>query len=539
MLKLTKQQIDENVLRLAGLELEEIIRSQIEKTDALYSAIDTINRWSATFSLITSISLSDKELSDLAEKFTEKQPVENVDVWLQEVKEWLKDFKKIAATVASPLSEARSLGEGGDTKQYTKLLRVVKSGLEELKKKLSEDSIKAAFLDYILARKHPHIIDTSFVDYLTNVLMQIDDVSSIFEEFPPKQKRYYLALDTIKLLRNKGEKLLEIPEEGVSYSIDDILAMSKGDIRRVFGGDAILYVKRIATTNTTLSDVERQQLRHNIIQVFVSWAKSRVPIVKQYTNLPDEIAKQIEKAVTNQEKVGEALVDAFAKNEGKDITHAIVVDEMVKFLSQLMRECNLSEEQIQRTLFAWSKLKETANIIAAYLQGLFLRAYIITYISTILDDFLMLGTEFDKNPKSCFWTTPQSHAIPSIVVATNVAVGFAFIVRDANALKSIGLAEDKVITVKKSWFDKLRNVGELVVRFLVHSSALSARPYGEYRLHIHDNGNIYGVKVWMEIVKTVVEDFLQTSILRRIEMLQKKEDFKMRGTRWNYKSPPA
>lgn len=130
------------------------------------------------------------------------------------------------------------------------------------------------------------------------------------------------------------------------------------------------------------------------------------------------------------------------------------------------------------TLDYWRGRKELVNNLTTVLNRVIQGAvkmertgYMVYYISTKFEDYMVLGTPKEAHPDSCFWTSAGIRSIPAIITGRNVAVCYAIFVDDEDKLRAIGgtppTSPHQVTEFYPTSYDAVLSAGKVAGRTLI------------------------------------------------------------------------
>lgn len=342
----------------------------------------------------------------------------------------LKQSVEILKKVVETLKRAKKLIGEGEFYYAAEETREAHNDIEKVIKVLR----KPPFVEFFINQCNS-LINTR--DEVWSLVRQLENMGFEMEELMDRSEA---AEELLRQLRET-----EIHYEGKKYDVDAILQLAKQELRAAIGGDAVTFVA--PTGGTVGKEIAAQGYMDRVLKLIEDWLFGKVGKQGAFAFFLAQAAKDptslerwnnlwyFFKSEDFKDKVARLLAVGASAREFKGLLQEV----LLAFMEQNREELKVSP---QDALAYWKNLNVLAGNLATLAKRITVPTdveYLVYYISTLDKDFAKLGTDADANPKSCFWAEIGKHSIPSILVATNVAVCYVFFIHSEVRLRELGI----------------------------------------------------------------------------------------------------
>lgn len=325
---------------------------------------------------------------------------------------------------------------------------------------------------------------------------------------------------------------LTVRFEGRELTIDDILEIAKGELRRAFGNDKIAFAVPVkgGVTEAALGYIERVE------KMLENWLFGKERTFDFFLNR----ATKIKEDEGMRERLQRDLLNFLSERAGEFAALLMAgasASEFKKFITDLLQEfisTSIPQEYFRVPIGDAIAYLRGINVIAGNLATLAKRIataevkgnWLVYYISTDLEDYTAIGTSVDANPNSCFWTGLGKHSIPSILVATNVAVCYVYMFDNEDALREMGVEPPEQGIVKFTpklppWATRADVIGRTLI--IVNPSGRITKQEGANTYITYDQRSIANL-VWGILNSILQKEF---------------GGVRLTPTNWAYRMPSA
>lgn len=424
------------------------------------------------------------------------------------ITEWVDELINVLDNAERSIYKAAGLYEvAADSRKVIKSLNFSAEVIQNYLNNLQQDNTKKIIANFLLrnALSYTDLKIWDITQYLDEKKRKTLDLIAQVQS-KPKRKRSEIGASILSELRGIGKDFVTYGERRLS--IDDAVGIAKEELRQIFNGAAIICAEegREIENREEIQDAIAE-FTEALESMLSNWLAGIWNTLVAKIKISTATANLLKNDILSNIKVlyGNLLDAAETATTTRSRITAYQVRNIIReyLLTQIGKHIEISSKE---TLDAIYESLTGLDILAGRVFNAFNEFYsefispplTIFYISTLLDDFFLMGTEMDTNPNSCFWSPSLAYAIPSVIVATNVAVAFVFVTKQGKFIEELGLQPGQVVAVNTSKFTDLHKIGNLVLRCLIYVN-------WNGDLSWYHKGNTYGA--WAEKAADLFDDF--------------------------------